>query len=213
MPFTLTMPKLSPTMEEGMIVKWHKKEGDEVKADELLFEVATDKATVEYNALDGGFLRKIIVAENSSAQVNQAVAIFTEQKDESIDGYQPTGEAPAAVEQGEEAPADQPAEAPTEKPQVIAPLTGPKFVPAPPLTDYKFKFPEKGTNSKIASPLAKKLAKEQGIDLSAVKGTGPGGRIVKKDLELATPGTPMVSFGSSGVPSDLPGTYDEEVMT
>jgi len=78
-------------MEEGTLVKWHKKEGDAVKEGDLLFEVATDKATVEHNALDEGFLRKILVKEGEEATVNQAVAIFTESKDESIEGYQPEG--------------------------------------------------------------------------------------------------------------------------
>lgn len=91
MPFTLTMPKLSPTMEEGTIAKWHKQEGDFVEAGDVLFEVTTDKATVEYNALDKGYLRKIIIQENQDATVNEALAIFTEKKDESIEGYQPTG--------------------------------------------------------------------------------------------------------------------------
>ncbi|MCB1109004.1 MAG: biotin/lipoyl-binding protein, partial [Chlamydiia bacterium] len=83
MPTTLTMPKLTPTMEEGTIVKWHKKEGDAVKAGDVLFEVATDKATVEHNALDDGFIRKILAPEGSEAKVNQAVAIFTETEGES----------------------------------------------------------------------------------------------------------------------------------
>ena len=77
MPFTLTMPKLSPTMEGGTIVKWYKKEGDEVKDGDLLFEVATDKATVEHQALDGGFLRKILVQEDGEALVNQACLLYT----------------------------------------------------------------------------------------------------------------------------------------
>ncbi len=76
MPFTLTMPKLSPTMEEGTIAKWCKKENDYVKAGDLLFEVATDKATVEHNALDEGFLRKILIKDGESAIVNQAIAIL-----------------------------------------------------------------------------------------------------------------------------------------
>ncbi|MCB1137093.1 MAG: pyruvate dehydrogenase complex dihydrolipoamide acetyltransferase, partial [Chlamydiia bacterium] len=86
MPFTLTMPKLSPTMEEGTLVAWHKKEGDFVEAGDLLFEVATDKATVEHSALDGGWLRKILVGEGGEAVVNQPVAIFTEEEAESIEG-------------------------------------------------------------------------------------------------------------------------------
>ena len=72
MPFTVTMPKLSPTMEEGAIAKWHKKVGDHVNAGDVLLEVATDKATVEYNALDEGYLRKILVNDGGRAMVNQA---------------------------------------------------------------------------------------------------------------------------------------------
>src|SRR4051812_27100403 len=85
MPFTLTMPKLSPTMEGGTIVKWHKKENDLVKEGDLLFEVATDKATVEYHALDGGYLRKILVPEKKDALVNEPVALFAQTLDEPID--------------------------------------------------------------------------------------------------------------------------------
>ncbi|NNM42874.1 MAG: biotin/lipoyl-binding protein, partial [Chlamydiae bacterium] len=91
MPFTLTMPKLSPTMEQGTITKWHKKVGDFVKAGDVLFEVATDKATVEHAALDSGFLRKILIEDGKEAIVNQAVAIFTEKMEESIEGYKPEG--------------------------------------------------------------------------------------------------------------------------
>ena len=80
MPFTLTMPKLSPTMEEGTIIQWKKKVGDYVKAGDVLFEVATDKATVEHTALDDGFLRLVIVENGKEAKVNQAVAVFTEKK-------------------------------------------------------------------------------------------------------------------------------------
>ena len=91
MPFTLTMPKLSPTMEEGTITKWYKKEGEFVKAGEVLLAVATDKATVEHQVLDEGWLRKILMGEGKSAIVNQAIAIFTETKEESIEGYKPSG--------------------------------------------------------------------------------------------------------------------------
>src|SRR5277367_6837629 len=96
MPFTVTMPKLSPTMEEGTIAKWHKKVGDKVAANDLLVEVATDKATVEYNALDEGYLRKILVAEGGHAIVNQPIAVFTLNSKESIEGYKPEGEMPAS---------------------------------------------------------------------------------------------------------------------
>ena len=88
MPFTVNMPKLSPTMEEGTIAKWHKKEGDLVNAGDLLLEIATGKATMEHNALDDGYLRKILVNENSVANVNDPIALFTVEKDENIEGFE-----------------------------------------------------------------------------------------------------------------------------
>ncbi len=97
MPFTFTMPKLSPTMEEGTIAKWLKKEGDYVAAGEVLLEIATDKATVEHNALDEGWLRKILIPAGGSAIINQPLAIFTVEKEESIEGYKPKGASPEAA--------------------------------------------------------------------------------------------------------------------
>ncbi|MBM3191953.1 MAG: pyruvate dehydrogenase complex dihydrolipoamide acetyltransferase [Chlamydiae bacterium] len=211
MPTTLTMPKLSPTMESGTLVKWMKKEGDYVKAGEVLFEVATDKATVEYNALDEGYLRKILVPEQGQARVNQAVAIFTETKGESIEGYQPEGIAAATQEEGH-----QEEEAVTKeksKAQEITGLAQPAFVPAPPLENYQFEWPRDQVSSKIlASPLAKKLAKEKGIDLASVVGTGPNGRITSEDLNLALPDAPA-TFGRKTPPSDPPGAYEEEGLS
>src|SRR6185436_4304218 len=99
MPFTLTMPKLTPTMEMGTIAKWHKKAGDKVEAGDLLLVVATDKATVEHLALDEGWLRKILIEEGGEAFINQPIAIFTEEKAESIEGYKPEGEVPVKKEE------------------------------------------------------------------------------------------------------------------
>src|SRR3989344_2039463 len=137
MPFTVTMPKLSPTMEEGTIAKWHKKVGDHVEAEELLVEVATDKATVEYSALDEGYLRKILIQEGGQAKVNQPIAIFTVKADESIEGYQPEGVAAPVEKKSVEAPIP----APTAKPVSISAMQQPAFVPEPPLEAYEFKFP------------------------------------------------------------------------
>jgi len=209
MPFTLTMPKLSPTMEEGTITKWRKKEGDFVKVGEVIFEIATDKATVEHAVLDAGYLRKIIVKEGESAVVNQPVGIFTEKKEESIEGYKPEGAAPKAAPASAVA---KKAEAPA--PVAAAPaaaLSQPVFTPEPPLKNYD--FPPSTTPSYIpASPLAKKLAKEKGIDLSTVKGSGPGHRIVSSDLDLGQPDL-SVTFGRHERPNALPGTYEEEKMS
>lgn len=217
MPYTLTMPKLSPTMEQGTLVKWHKKEGEYVEAGDLIIEVATDKATVEHHALDNGWLRKIIVQENSEAVVNQAIAIFTEDKNESIENYQPEGAKPAlksnesasktenntAMQEVKPEPASRPA----------ASLRQPAFSPEPPLEGYSFEFPTEAIENRIkASPLARKTAKEKGLDISTVKGTGPGGRIVNNDLELAQP-LGKVSSGRRQIPSILPGFYEEEALT
>lgn len=207
MPFTVTMPKLSPTMEEGSIAKWHKKEGDLVKSGDLLVEVATDKATVEYNALDEGYLRKILVKTGGKAVINQPIAIFTEKANESIEGYQPEGvapEAPKAV-----------AAAKSEKVATAVQTTTfqqPAFVPEPPLEKYEFNFPVGVSERIAASPLAKKLAKQKGLDLTSVKGSGPGGRVSSRDLNMAQ-GNQPVNFGKREKPTLLPGTYEEIEMS
>lgn len=211
MPFTLTMPKLSPTMEEGTIVKWHKKEGDQVKEGEVLFEVATDKATVEYNAIDSGYLRKIVTHEGEAAVVNQAVAVFTEKSNESIEGYQVEGIKKPKKEELVAAKVEAKQETGSQKPTATASFAKPAFVPEPPLADYAFEFPHDGHKG-MASPLAKKLAKEKGIDLATVKGSGPRGRIVSDDLELGQPDQ-IVNFGRREVPHVAPGTYEEVSLT
>ncbi|HUD02390.1 MAG TPA: pyruvate dehydrogenase complex dihydrolipoamide acetyltransferase [Rhabdochlamydiaceae bacterium] len=213
MPFTLTMPKLSPTMEEGTIAKWRKKEGDFVKVGEVVFEIATDKATVEHAVLDAGYLRKIIVKEGESAIVNQPVGIFTEKKNESIEGYKPEGAAPKEASQ-EASKAASAAPAAKKAETAAAPSAGlaqPAFVPEPPLKGYE--FPPAQTSSYVpASPLAKKLAKEKGIDLSTVKGSGPGHRVVSSDLALGQPDL-AVTFGRHERPTVAPGTFEEEKMS
>jgi pyruvate dehydrogenase E2 component (dihydrolipoamide acetyltransferase) len=210
MPFTLTMPKLSPTMEEGTIAKWRKKEGELIKVGEVVFEIATDKATVEHAVLDAGYLRKIIVKEGETAIVNQPVGIFTEKKDESIEGYKPEGAAPKTVT----------APAAAKKAEAVAltaaatsttGLAQPAFVPEPPLKDYAFP-PVSVPGHVPASPLAKKIAKEKGIDLSTVRGSGPGHRVVSSDLALGQPDLP-VTFGRHERPKVVPGTYEEEDMS
>ena len=210
MPFTLTMPKLSPTMEEGTITKWRKKVGDHVKAGDVLFEVATDKATVEHSALDDGFLRKIIVEEGSDAVVNQAVAIFTEKADESIEGYIPEGikkaaPLPAAVATTEAVEAPRPQET-----KATAAFQQPAFVPEPALTHYE--FPSVDSSFLRASPLAKKVAEEKGIDIATVKGSGPHGRIMSRDLVKGQP-LAAVPFGQHAAPTTPPGTYEEIPLT
>lgn len=214
MPFTLTMPKLSPTMEEGTITKWRKQEGEFVKAGDVLIEVATDKATVEHCALDEGWLKKILIKEGQTAIVNQPIAIFTEKREESIEGYQPEGATPQAAAPASTAGAEEakPA-APAPKSTAGPGLSQPAFVPEPPLQNYQFSAPSGEIPERLkTSPLARKLAKEKGIDLSTVKGSGPQGRIVARDLELGQP-TSIVSFGRREAPTVAPGTYEETPLT
>jgi pyruvate dehydrogenase E2 component (dihydrolipoamide acetyltransferase) len=160
------MPKLSPTMEVGTIAKWHVKEGDSVDAGQLLMEVSTDKATVEFNALDPGYIRKIVVKEGQEVKVNDTLAIMTEEKNE-------------PVEEIKQAPK----------------LAPPAESPSPPKEEKRVESSSQESSKEViatsqgrpfASPLARSLAKERGIDLSRIKGSGPRGRIMSRDLEGAT---------------------------
>ena len=213
MPFTLTMPKLSPTMEEGVIVKWTKKVGDHVEAGDVIMEVSTDKATVEYNAIDGGWLRKILVNEGKEAHLNQPIAILTEEKDESIEGYKPEGEEPAAPikesEKKETAKTESKGEKDITPKQPKGALLIPAFVPEPPLENYSFTSPTETSKRIPASPLARKLAEEKSLDLTTVKGTGPNQRIMSRDLEKAQPIGEFV-FGHREAPTEVPGSLPKK---
>lgn len=216
MPFTLTMPKLSPTMEIGTIAKWHKKVGDKVEAGDLILEVATDKATVEHQALDEGWLRKILVKEGEEAIINQPIAILSEDKAESIEGYKPEGdEGPTeAEEEGKEVEQkDGKKEPEVKQVKEASKISEPLFVPEAPLENYEFEAPVDILEKKIkASPLAKKLSRDLGLDLSTVRGSGPGGRIVKEDLDKAQK-SGIVVFGSRARPEFKPGSYEEEKLS
>lgn len=208
------MPKLSPTMESGVIVKWHKKEGDPIQEGDVLFEVATDKSTVEYQAIDQGFLRQIIVKEGKEAALNDPVAIFTKTKDETFEVFSKASESNSehgSKEKKNQTPSLQESSEKSKSPakQMETPITmkGTGFAPEPPLTHYQFNW--KGDNSVFASPLAKKLAREKNIDLTSIKGSGPGGRIVSRDVETGISQT-WGNFASKRMPSVLPGSYEEE---
>lgn len=215
MPFALTMPKLTPTMEMGVIAKWHKKEGEFVESGEVVLEITTDKATVEHTALDEGYLRKILVSEGQEVSVNTPLAVFSESQDEDISSFEtPKPEAsqkPAESESTVEEKQEEKQEAPSQ-PKAAA-MSGPAFVPEPELTDYTFEFPlEKSLERIKASPLAKKLAAERDLDLTTVKGSGPGGRIVEADLDKAQKNA-LFSFGVRKRPTDNPGAYEEKPLS
>lgn len=213
MPFTLTMPKLSPTMEEGSIVKWHKKQGDFVQAGELLIEVATDKATIEFDALDEGYLRKILIQEGDDALVSQDIAIFSEDAKEDIEGYlREKAKQKQEKAHVEEAVPESVSPSKKEAPSIASPMSSVTFKPEQPLTQEAFPYLKSSKGRQSISPLAKKLADEQNLDLSSLKGSGPGGRIVQRDLEKAQKRS-FVTFGSLQEPKDPPGAYQEEKLT
>lgn len=214
MPFTVTMPKLSPTMEEGTIAKWKVSEGSFVKAGDVLIEVATDKATVEYAAVDKGYLRKIIVPQGEVAIVNQAIAIFTKEQTESIDGYKPEGILPQPATntaQVSENVDEKIAQTPTTS-KTSSGMVMPAFIPEPELENFDFSKLEEGALV-IASPYARKLAKEKNLDLASVKGSGPHGRVVSEDLKGAQSKGLVSLHKEKADPSIMPGSYSEEKLS
>jgi len=180
------MPKLSPTMEEGQISRWLKKEGDKVSMGEPLAEIDTDKATMEMQALGNGVLRKILIGEGQSAPLGQLIAVIGE-PDEDIASL--LSAAPAQPQPAEQKETDVP---PT-VPDVAQPQTQAKAAaatsraPAPRPVDNGRQPQTAASDSgrMIVSPLAARMAAEAGIDLRSLQGSGPGGRIIKRDIEEA----------------------------
>src|SRR5712691_10852936 len=205
MPINILMPALSPTMEKGNLAKWLKKEGDPVKACDIIPEIETDKATMEVEAADEGVLAKIVVPEGTAdVPVNQLIAVLAGE------GEDPKAAAAAAGKgapqtKAPEAPKPAPAPSPQPSPQrgegvAPAPATKPSTPPAPP----PITSPQRGevaarsaageggrTNGHgriFASPLARRLAKEAGMDIARVQGSGPHGRVIARDIAAAKEG-------------------------
>ncbi|MGE0340240.1 MAG: pyruvate dehydrogenase complex dihydrolipoamide acetyltransferase [Xanthobacteraceae bacterium] len=176
MPVNILMPALSPTMEKGNLAKWLKKEGDKVKAGDVIAEIETDKATMEVEAVDEGTIAKIMVAEGTAdVPVNQVIAVLAEEGEDASAAANAAPSAPKAQSAVEkkastfEAPAHEASKQPAQ---------------APAVKDEQPKT--NGSGERVfSSPLARRLAKEAGIDLSAVSGSGPRGRIIARDVEAA----------------------------
>ncbi len=192
MPIQILMPALSPTMTDGKLAKWHKKEGDAVESGDVIAEIETDKATMEIEAVEEGVLGKILVAEGTEeVPVNQVIALLLEDGEDvsALEG---------ALEGAAEAPAPAPAPAapaPAPAPAAPAPAPAPAPQPAPePAPAPAAPAPQAAAGGRVlASPLARRMAAEQGLDLSRVTGTGPRGRIVKRDIEGAPAGTAVAA--------------------
>ncbi|WP_395687841.1 pyruvate dehydrogenase complex dihydrolipoamide acetyltransferase [Aestuariivirga sp.] len=184
MPVNVLMPALSPTMEKGKLAKWLKKEGDRIKSGDVLAEIETDKATMEVEAVDEGILGKLLVAAGTDdVAVNTPIAVILG------DGEKP-GDAPAAS-----APKPAPAAAPA----------------APAATAQSPAPPAKPAGGRVfASPLARRIAKQKGVDIAALLGSGPHGRIVAKDVER--PGSEVSAPAASAMASAAPAASDKAIL-
>ncbi|MEQ9285295.1 MAG: pyruvate dehydrogenase complex dihydrolipoamide acetyltransferase [Cyclobacteriaceae bacterium] len=195
----ITMPKMSDTMEEGVIASWLVKVGDTVKSGDILAEVETDKATMELESYEDGVMLYQAVEAGNGVPVDGVIAIIGEKGADYEKLLKAQAAKPvAAKESAPTATPDKPA-----APQASAPAAQPATASTPAATS---------TNGRIiASPLAKSLAKEKGIDLAQVQGSGDGGRIVKRDIESFVPGAqPAASPAAAGAPVALPAVVGEE---
>jgi pyruvate dehydrogenase E2 component (dihydrolipoamide acetyltransferase) len=203
MPINILMPALSPTMEKGNLAKWLKKEGDKVKSGDIIAEIETDKATMEVEAVDEGTIAKIVVAEGTAdVPVNQVIAVLAGEGEDVK---------AAAAGAGSAAPVPKP-QTPAAPPKTVAPKTeAPKPAPvaasAPAAPKPQAPAPQASPSGDrvFASPLARRLAKEAGIEVSRIQGSGPHGRIIARDVEGARSGKGMKPAGvPAGAPSVAP---------
>jgi len=184
MPIEIQMPALSPTMEEGTLAKWLVKEGDTVSSGDVMAEIETDKATMEFEAVDEGTIGKIVVAEGTEGvKVNTVIAVLLEDGESADDIGAASTPAPAAQ------PAAAAEAAGSPSPEKAA-------TPAP-------AAPSKDGNRVFATPLARRIAADKGLDLATLKGSGPHGRIVKADVENAQPGAKPAAVATAAK-SDAP---------
>ncbi|MET3897209.1 pyruvate dehydrogenase E2 component (dihydrolipoamide acetyltransferase) [Devosia sp. UYZn731] len=200
MPIEITMPALSPTMEEGKLAKWHVKEGDSVSSGDVIAEIETDKATMEVEAVDEGTIGKILVAEGTdNVKVNAVIAVLL-QEGETADAIGAPKAAPAPKPEAKAEPVPQ-ADAGATMRENIATQASEKQALQTNIAAVGARVANSAANANgkvFASPLARRLAKEAGIDVSAISGSGPHGRVVKSDVEAAKSGkTPLKAAGAS----------------
>ena len=184
MPTNILMPALSPTMEKGNLAKWVKKEGDKIKSGDVIAEIETDKATMEYEAVDDGTLAKIVVPEGTQdVAVNSVIAVLANEGEDVKAAASASVKAPAAPK------AEEPKK-PDAKQSAPAPGTQAATAPhAPAAAAQKVdSVRPAGANRVFASPLARRIAKEANLDLNRVQGSGPHGRIIARDIEQAKSG-------------------------
>jgi pyruvate dehydrogenase E2 component (dihydrolipoamide acetyltransferase) len=224
MPVNILMPALSPTMEKGNLSKWLKHEGDKVKAGEVIAEIETDKATMEYESIDDGVLAKIVVPEGTQdVSVNQLIAVLALEGEDlkAATAGAKTAEAPAKPADAG-APAPQPAPergegvtpSPAQRP-AAAPSPQPPNAPSPQGGEGRgeaARADNSGTRV-FASPLARRLAKNAGIEVARIQGSGPHGRVIARDVEAARSGGGLkaASAAPAAAPAVAPSLSDQQI--
>ena len=218
MSINITMPALSPTMEEGTLSKWLVKEGDTISSGDVIAEIETDKATMEVEAVDEGTVAKLLVpAGTEGVKVNTIIAVLAEDGEDAASVKAP---APAAAPKAAQAPAEV-----TPKSDIVMPKSDMVMAKSPEVAANPVKTPLAMTplpsantaNGRIkASPLARRIASMKGVDLAALKGSGPHGRIIRRDVEAAQPGTKPVAVAAGPVVSGpdaliLPQVLDDRI--
>lgn len=213
MPINILMPALSPTMEKGNLAKWLKKEGDKVKSGDVIAEIETDKATMEVEAVDEGTIAKILVPEGTQdVPVNDVIAVLAGEGED----VKAAGAGAAPAPKPAEAPAPKPAAAPA--PAAAAPAAqapAPAAAPAPAPKAAAPAAQANGHDRTFSSPLARRLAKEAGIELSRITGSGPHGRVIARDVAEAKSGKGLkapAAAPSAGAPAIAPSMSDKQIL-
>ncbi len=215
MPINILMPALSPTMEKGNLAKWLKKEGDKVKSGDVIAEIETDKATMEVEAVDEGTLAKILVPEGTQdVPVNDVIAVLAGDGEDVKAAGAGAASAPPKPAAAAEAPAaakPAPAPTPAPSPPPAAKAAAPAAAPAPQATAPA---PQTNGHGRIfSSPLARRLAKEAGIELARINGSGPHGRVIARDVEQAKSGKGLKAPAAApaGAPAIAPSMSDKQI--
>ncbi|MEF9519967.1 pyruvate dehydrogenase complex dihydrolipoamide acetyltransferase [Chlamydia crocodili] len=205
----LKMPKLSPTMEIGTIVKWHKNSGDKIGFGDVLVEISTDKAVLEHTASEEGWFRECLIKEGTKVQIGTPIAVISSEKDESFNLEELLPKSPISQPSTENNEQEEKSVSDISH-QGSSMMVAFGFKPEPPLSE-PLSLKQASSKSPV-SPLAKRVAKEKNLDISGIKGSGPGGRIVEKDLEKA-PAKGIAGFGYPEAPEVHPGAYHEETLS
>src|SRR5258707_2057391 len=214
MPINILMPALSPTMEKGNLAKWLKKEGDTVKSGDVIAEIETDKATMEVEAVDEGTIAKILVPEGTQdVPVNDVIAVLAgDGEDVKAAGAGAGTQKPTASSSPPPKAAEPPAAArPTPAPAPVKAATPPAAAPA---TQAAAAAPQTNGHGRIfSSPLARRLAKEAGIELTRITGSGPHSRVIARDVEQAKSGKGLKAPAAAPAPapSIAPGMSDQQI--